>query len=178
MAVEYGTSPPCITATPTSLHSSESEIVFFPEKDSKSDIQKGPLRKCMSENFAKPSDESEADFIYSTPRPTASVIHKKIHIPFKENKKLIVGTWHGVRDQRQPSSETKSNISAAAKGHKRSQSDMGVGALRTSDISFLQDVTSQYCIDGASPAAVKSPVNDSDDKTVQRSQRGKHWKYV
>ena len=173
MAGEYGASPPCMVATPSSCNSSESEVVFFQEENNRDDLWNGTLRKCMSESFANPSEELKADFMYSAPRPTAKVIQKKIHVPVKENKKYVSGTWHGVRDQRQPSSGVKSNMSAATKGHKRSQSDMGIGATRTHDISLGQDSTSQFCADEATPATVKSPASDLNGKTVQRSQRGK-----
>lgn len=166
MAAEYGSSPPFTV-------NSEAEEVYSSEKGNWGDIQKSPLRKCMSETFANPSDESEADVMY-TSKPTARVIKKKIHIPVKENKKYVSGTWHGVRDQRQPSSETKSNMSAAAKGHKRSQSDMGVGAMSTDDVSLVQDATFPFCSD-----AMKSPpASDLIEKTTQRSQRGKCLKLI
>ena len=175
---EYGTSPPFRIATPTSFANSESEEVFYQEGSSAGDMNRNPLRKCMSESFANPVSELSADAMYSTQTPAARMTQKKIHIPVKESKNYISTTWHGAMEQR-PSSAATENIVSTAKGHKRSQSDMGVGAGKNSAFSLMADASS-YCEGRTHPvnftAAASEPGN-----ALPRDQRGKQdsfWKIM
>ena len=89
--------------------------------------QKQRLKKCMSETFA-PADvvRVESDLLRSLQTAGITANQKKIHIPVKDGQRNSMATWHPGMDQRRASSETKTTVSSVVKGHKRSQSDMGL----------------------------------------------------
>ncbi|XP_070213069.1 run domain Beclin-1-interacting and cysteine-rich domain-containing protein-like isoform X3 [Littorina saxatilis] len=160
MEVEYGSSPPFQMTSSTPYQSSVSDDLVPLDTCDRGDVKKAPLRKCKSESF--PGElELEA-------KPVTSEVQKKIHIPVKESRKVVSGTWHGVRDQRRPSSETKSDAAAGTKGHKRSQSDMGVGTTPSSSQPAMHDVTF-HSEEFAS--TVKPPLTEAGGQTNKRDQR-------
>ncbi|XP_076435294.1 run domain Beclin-1-interacting and cysteine-rich domain-containing protein-like isoform X2 [Babylonia areolata] len=131
-AVQYGTSPPLPDHSLTSLQNSGE--VFTAEMELGTGMANGPLKKCMSDSFAPPHEEEmEPGVSLSVSKPDTT--QKKIHIPGRNGRNDASGAWLSVNDQRRASSETKKMVSGGVKGHKRSQSDMGVRANHVSMMS-------------------------------------------
>lgn len=161
----YSTSPPLIEEHPPVFHN----IQDHPQSQSRLGQHRETLRKCLSESYASDSFQqyhlTGCKEVYIPPTDTSGDNNEK---NVRSNPRL--GTSNGA-----VSAGVKHSVEVASiykLGHKRSQSDFGVGAAsaRNSDFAPSPDLGN-----GAEPSEGKtaeSAASSAAGKTSQRTSQG------
>ncbi|KAL8580862.1 hypothetical protein ACOMHN_039562 [Nucella lapillus] len=173
MAVEYGSSPPLRRSSPASLQNSGE--VFTSVASPGETVTRSPLKKCLSDSFSPPDEDSETDVSQTVSDKSGVMVTQKkmIHIPGKSGKNDPAGgagSVGGSGNDRRASSETKKVVGGGGgvKGHKRSQSDMGV---RANGVAVMNGGGGCQDDRGKHSSTDRPAAHEGGDKTLSRSQK-------